>query len=520
MKYSDDLFQLIKSMSKSEKGYFKKFASKHTIGEKNIYVRLFDAIDDLDHYDEEIIKENFKGEKFAGKLYSTKNYLFNFILKALSAYHSEKVAVSKLSSMLIELNVLFDKGLYKQYKTRLRKAIELAQKHDKGYFIAQLYDKEIKFLVAEYYEGIPVEKFIDLKNKILQNLDDLKIDGAYQLLYYELFSILKKIGSVRNKKDAETLKVFINHPLLKNESFAKNFNSKFHLYSILGHYYRVTNDTVNWYRYRKMLFDLMESDFKYQREYYTSYISTFNNYLNACVQIGKYREFESNLEKFKKFGEQFENKKEHLDTQIRIFLLISDLELQYYLKTLQLEKLGSIIKGIQTGFKKFGSRINENRKISLYNRLSYALFILKNFDESIGYINKILNSNEPNIEPEHHSFARVRNLILHYEMGNYDLLEYTVKNTKRYLAKNQRLYAFEKLILDFIEKAMNSKNGKNLDELYLKLSNGLKKISDNPFEKSALEQFDVISWLESKIRKVQLAAVLRKKAQENKKTGI
>ena len=97
MKVSDDLFQLIKSMSKSEKGYFKKFASKHTIGEKNIYVKLFDAMDRIDEYNELLIKKKFAGEKFADKLYSTKNYLFNLILKALSSYHAEKFAVSKLN---------------------------------------------------------------------------------------------------------------------------------------------------------------------------------------------------------------------------------------------------------------------------------------------------------------------------------------------------------------------------------------------------------------------------------------
>ena len=93
-------FQLISSMSKSEKGYFKKFASKHTIGGRNIYVKLFDEIENLRIYDEADLKNKFKGEKFANKIYSTKNYLFNLILKALSSYHSEKFAVSRLNNML------------------------------------------------------------------------------------------------------------------------------------------------------------------------------------------------------------------------------------------------------------------------------------------------------------------------------------------------------------------------------------------------------------------------------------
>ena len=40
----EDLFQLIKSLNRSEKGYFKKFVSTHAKGEA-IYLRLFDAIE-------------------------------------------------------------------------------------------------------------------------------------------------------------------------------------------------------------------------------------------------------------------------------------------------------------------------------------------------------------------------------------------------------------------------------------------------------------------------------------------
>ncbi len=50
---SNQLFQLIKSLNKSEKRYFNLYASRHTIGEKNNYVILFEAIDKQIEYDEE-----------------------------------------------------------------------------------------------------------------------------------------------------------------------------------------------------------------------------------------------------------------------------------------------------------------------------------------------------------------------------------------------------------------------------------------------------------------------------------
>ena len=64
MKKTDDLFQLIKSLSKSEKGYFKKFSYLYTIeGEKN-YIKLFDAIEKQKEYDEKKLLKIFNEEEF------------------------------------------------------------------------------------------------------------------------------------------------------------------------------------------------------------------------------------------------------------------------------------------------------------------------------------------------------------------------------------------------------------------------------------------------------------------------
>ena len=52
-KVNSALFDLVKSMSKSEKRYFKLMSSRHTIGDENNYVRLFDFLDKQEEYDED-----------------------------------------------------------------------------------------------------------------------------------------------------------------------------------------------------------------------------------------------------------------------------------------------------------------------------------------------------------------------------------------------------------------------------------------------------------------------------------
>jgi len=58
MKPTHDLFDLVHSLTKSEKRFF-KLQSSLQAGEKN-YVRIFDLLEKMDHYDEEFVKESFK----------------------------------------------------------------------------------------------------------------------------------------------------------------------------------------------------------------------------------------------------------------------------------------------------------------------------------------------------------------------------------------------------------------------------------------------------------------------------
>ena len=87
-KASDSLFQLIKSLNKSEKRYFSLYASRHTIGEKNNYIILFEAIDKQLEYNESLILKQFKKEAFINKFSIAKSRLYDVVLDSLTAFHS------------------------------------------------------------------------------------------------------------------------------------------------------------------------------------------------------------------------------------------------------------------------------------------------------------------------------------------------------------------------------------------------------------------------------------------------
>src|ERR1051326_6899483 len=133
MKPAEDLFELIKSLTKSEKRYFKLFSSMQK-GDK-FYLKLFDAIErqtclppkkksnsGQEKYDEKqvLLDLNVKGS--AGWFSTAKHRLYHLLLRSMENYHSS--SFSEVKSNMHRADFLYHKGLYKQSE----KIIEWAKK--------------------------------------------------------------------------------------------------------------------------------------------------------------------------------------------------------------------------------------------------------------------------------------------------------------------------------------------------------------------------------------------------------
>ena len=114
--------------------------------------------------------------------------------------------------------------------------------------------------------------------------------------------------------------------------------------------------------------------------------------------------------------------------------------------------------------------------------------------------------------------ARIISIIVNYELGKEDLLEYTVKSAYRFLYKKNKLYQIESILLDFMRKTMPKiHTQKQLIDAFLKLRTLIIDAHKDPFERNMLHYFDFISWLESKIESRPFAEIIKEKVKRYRK---
>ncbi len=502
MRSSDELFELIKSLSKSEKRYLKLYAVTHKKG--STPVNLFNIIDMQKVYNEGAILKHFDNKHLS----VVKVRLYNFILKVLRPYNSSS-PYEQLKDLLHDVRILYEKGLYIQCEKALSKARDIAYRYEKFLQILEILGWKKVLLQARGYpqkSGSNLEDIIKEEASISEKLEN---ERKYKDIRYTLFKHYTQNSIARNEEEMSAYRKIFDNDLCSHEDKALSFNAKIDFYFIHSVYYHSIGDLINSYPHYKRIVDLFEAFPERLYEQLTHYIAALSNFYSICSLVKKYEECLPIIKKMRKITAK------SIKTEIFIFRMIYLCELALYLHIGEYNKGKALIKDIEQGIRLYKEKIPNSVIVIFYFNIVYLYFGIGDYSRSLFWLNKILN--DPVLKHSRtdiHCFSYIMNLIIHFEIGNMELLEYIVKSTYRFLNKRNRLYKFETSVLNFIRKKLLKINtSKELIEAFKELKPELEEIIKDRFEKQALEYFDFISWLESKIENRPFAEVVREKAK-------
>ena len=145
----------------------------------------------------------------------------------------------------------------------------------------------------------------------------------------------------------------------------------------------------------------------------------------------------------------------------------------------------------------------------------YFGLVLANFgagkqNKALFWLNKVLNDNEQTLRQDIFTYARLFNLVVHYELANYDLLEYIVRSTQRFLSKHHRAHQVENLLIESIKKLARITEPSAKRDLFRSLHQQLVALVKDPNESLVLKYFDVVAWASSHVEGIPFSEVVRK----------
>lgn len=491
MKPKQELFDLIKSLTGSEKRYFKLSASLQK-GNKN-YLKLFDAIDAMDVYDEKLLKTQHKKENFIKNLTFTKNYLYRLIFKSLNAFYTERSIDAKITGILNNSKILFNKALFSQFFKTVQTGKKLAEKYERFTLMIEFLEIERQLTKKEELGKKSMDELYDEEIKILEKLRKI---NDYKRAVSKLLVFHRVNGLVRDKRGEVMIDELLSSKLFKNERSPDSNIAKERYYFFLYIAASLKGDFKNSYEYNRKRFRLISEN----KELFGKFI--FDNFSEALLTVimsavrnKKYNEAHQMLQKY---NQLFPPDESNFDVTItHYFARLSELTDNGIYD-------GSLAKNVENFLKRYKGKLNIDTFNDTYFNLSKYLLTTGKTEDALRIINLLFESrflkHTPHIEPQ----TRMLNILIHYEIGNHKLLPHLISSTTKYLKSKNKLYSTEEVLLKFLNSIVRTRDGEQLRRKFAQLSTALKKLSKDKYERIAFVEFDYVKWAENKIHNLNI----------------
>lgn len=434
----DALHELIKSLTPSEKGYFKKSASRFEGADGNNYLKLFDAIDALVNYEEEELKKGFKGQKFLKQFSVAKNYLYESILKSLSTYHAEEHIEAKVFALFVQTQILIDKGLYAQAFKVLTKGIAIADEHELFGLRFQLHLLERKIYLLQPFDKeahYPISTLIETNNNISKLLSNY---SKFLELHYQQRALISDSYIVKDsERKGAHQKIYEEGEKQNSESLsAKIIQSDIRI-----NYFSSKADYSNSYKQIEESLRQVKKHPYFSQYEQISTVVLYDLLLTDALRTGKMKEFEKYLKDFKKLDIKSE------PVKISAHLSYARFALVYYDWKNDRAQFMKLVNETEDAIKNYGAKIRKDLHLAVIIAFSSGLLEYGEYGRVLDWIE--LYKQYPKID-RHYDYQGVIllfQLMAHYELNNLEFVHNILNNVEYFLKKNKQKSKFEEIVL-------------------------------------------------------------------------
>lgn len=466
---------------------------------------MFKKLEALKEYDEKKFRDKNYKEGFAKHYRFNKHFLYKLILQSLRSFHAGSTTEAEIREHIHYIDILTEKGLFDQALELINATKIKARRLQFNELLFELLHKEMSLYREQGFTGADEAKIDKIFKEMEETLEDLNELVSLEKITVRISQRFTTGGFPRNKKNlAEMFGIDVRSKLKtppKQFSAAWNFYTSKQAISFMKRDYKKALDNVNG------LIKLIESYPHIMAEKPKAHINVLHNKIVLLSNLHLYKEVPAvaaRIEAIPVKSQVLKNRK---------FYASHNLLLSMYVMT------GEFDKGLEL-MKVMDSKLNSGQvQITIPGqRLTHTFacscihFGAGNYAMANKYLQQLMGMSDLSPRADILAFARIFGMMIQFEMGKQDLLEYTVRSAYRFLYKRKRIYKFEDILLRFIrKKAAHLNNQKEVIAAFSELRNELLPLLEDPFEKNAFAYFDIISWLESKISGRPFAVVVKEK---------
>ena len=501
MSTPDSLYSLIQSFTGSEKRYFKLWSRLYArSGSKDsLLAQLFEDLAACSEYKEAEFLDRHAHRAYTRNFAARKHRLYDQLLSCLNAFHSQNSLKAKLRHRIQSIEILYQKGLYKQMRKLIARTRKLAETNDEFEFLIELNQWEIRVMGMLDRRGTGREELAGIMDAQLAEMERLYRSLHLRHYNFEVVMLAKEAGELRT---AEQRSAFgrLQKALVRFDPGADG---------TLREYRDFLNATANLnlvleqhdeaLQYFLLLKSKMEARPRRIRKSPTDYLALLSNAFICAVEGGRSEVAYHFLAEMLEFPAQYglENRK---NIQVWIVEIGGIHTVNLFMMERNLELIREQLPVWEERVAEVGDEIRHISLLTFYYYFAVLNYLLGEHRQAAGWISLLLQNAEENVRKDLQSAARLVQLFLHFDLDNVGLLPYLESAAQRYAKSRDRLFRSEKRLLAFVRNVLaDVPSAAEFRKQLQQLREELVELYKDPNEASLETYFDFLGWIDAKL---------------------
>ncbi|MDR0395223.1 MAG: hypothetical protein LBH77_08715 [Tannerella sp.] len=486
----EQLLQLVRTMTKAEKRYFRLYCGLQK-GKKE-YLYLYDKLDSCDSVEEV--------SRLFGRRYGRKNldasirYLYGRIMDCLVFLNDNNVR-NEIFRLIMQASVLYERRFIREAFRALSKAKQLAGNFEQDILLMLIRRIEITYLTETGFDQLTEKELIGKHTKLNECMKFTRSTN----LHISLYSTLKYRLCCRDiypnmPKDSMNDLILSELNLVSNNYYHGFESMKLHLL-FQASYYLNTGSYKSAIRYYSELLDLFDEYDYLKQNPPVYYFSTLEGIINSLLNAGIYDEIPVFVDKLKTLY-KLEYPKDFL---IKITQAIFFAQTQYLIHTGRYREAKQVCIENEERLYKNVKFLHPENRLNLYVYSAVIYLCNNEMKKAETYLKKIGREGKLFLIFPIYRTARLLKLIIDAEMGNYELLENEIRSLKRTQKKKVNACQTEKMIFRLVMMYPLPKYDVARARLWKKMEKVIRQIRTDKCERHLLNVFDFTAWIESRL---------------------
>lgn len=488
-----ELEKLIRSLSASEKKHFQRYCAKFK-GPKD-YLLLFNLAVEHTDGNGNSWKQRFKETNPSKSFENTASYLYKVLTDVLVQIRIEQDTWYLQHQSLLKARLCFERSIPNRAHKELQKAFKLAsgsQNHAVAYQAARM---ELTALADIGFPNLSEQQLVDKQMKAKHTLQSLRqLHEHYSL--YELLShrLTKGALTVDGSSDKKINDLILSELSLTTRGSQHQFEpQKLHLlfqsffFIHTGEYrsaLRIFNDLNKLVESNESMWDYPPYD----------YLSALDGILDSLRSIGFYREMAHFIDKTVMLSERA-----YPDHFRSLAILTAQVyRLSMYIGIGNLQEALLLLDKYSSERQHTAITDGHEKQLEYLYFEGLANFLSQQWNRTNKFLNQFFAAAKQNAQLPVYRAGRLLQILLCYELGDMEYLEYEVRSYKRAFSKFGKAYLTEKLIFNTIASDPKRRGNAWKATALKKMTAKLGGIRNEKKELQLLKFFDYSKWLLSK----------------------